>query len=333
MSHKIYICSAYKNQVNPCYLWLKNAAKLDHKGKFTLIENPDEADIILFCERDPQPFDYYHFKVLSSSLYKKYREKCVLYSDGDRPISLMPMLSPSFEKKYFNKKINISAPYISRDYVNKPINKILTPPKKKYLFSFIGRVESHDSRAKIMRLTSENAYLKDTSKLRSWELKGNKKEKYIESYKSVSLESKFILCPRGEGANSYRLYETMKHGISPVIISDDWVPMKGPDWEKFSIRVSEKNIDKIPEILKNIETSHEKMGEIAYENWEKWIKEDVCFHNIASMGYQLLSNDEKLTTVEKLSLYLQFLRPFHFRNLLRTLKNRFTANKKRNTNS
>lgn len=64
-------------------------------------------------------------------------------------------------------------------------------------------------------------------------------------------ESLFSLCPRGYGASSFRFYEAMQLESVPVFIYDKpWFPFENIiDWDSFSIRVNENDIDKIPDIL------------------------------------------------------------------------------------
>ena len=62
----------------------------------------------------------------------------------------------------------------------------------------------------------------------------------------------------------------MQCGRVPVIVSDDWVPPKGPTWERFSIRVSEANVQNLPNLLKQNEPEWRVMGRRAREEWEKW---------------------------------------------------------------
>jgi hypothetical protein len=64
--------------------------------------------------------------------------------------------------------------------------------------------------------------------------------------------SKFTLCPAGSGTSSYRLFEALRAGSVPVIISDRLVLPEGPDWEACSVRVAEKEIASIPARLEAI---------------------------------------------------------------------------------
>jgi hypothetical protein len=51
-------------------------------------------------------------------------------------------------------------------------------------------------------------------------------------------------------------------------LSDEWVPLPNVPWEQFSIRVSESDWAKIPEILKGHERNAEQFGLRARKVWE-----------------------------------------------------------------
>ena len=76
---------------------------------------------------------------------------------------------------------------------------------------------------------------------------GESRARYVGSIK----DSAFVLCPRGGGTSTFRLFETMMLGRVPVILSDQWVPRVGPDWESFSLRVMERDVSKVPRLLES----------------------------------------------------------------------------------
>jgi Exostosin family len=85
-------------------------------------------------------------------------------------------------------------------------------------------------------------------------------ELLLRQFIGLCQRSKFVLCPRGVGVSSMRLFESMAMARSPVILSDEWVPLPTIPWEQFSIRVAESDWAKIPEILKNHEQNAEEFG-------------------------------------------------------------------------
>ncbi|GLJ30127.1 hypothetical protein SUGI_0595870 [Cryptomeria japonica] len=73
---------------------------------------------------------------------------------------------------------------------------------------------------------------------------------YIEYMKM----SKYCLCPRGFDVNSPRLVEAIYYDCVPVVISDDYIlPFADVlDWDKLAIRVAEKDISRLKQILQEV---------------------------------------------------------------------------------
>ena len=69
-------------------------------------------------------------------------------------------------------------------------------------------------------------------------------------------ESVFVLCPRGYGRTSFRLYETLAMNSIPVYIWDDveWLPYRDVlDWPSFAISLNVGRIAELPEILGSLD--------------------------------------------------------------------------------
>jgi len=320
---KVFITSAYlyheKDNYTPCYL--SESANNDLFRVHELVDNPAEADIIIFAEHHPDA-DPYFFGVLRNDIYKKYKSKCYLYHDHDNTIALIPYITPSLSQKHSDPIFNQPFSYIVQLSPNNVIREYAAVEKKKFLFSFMGTSRTHPVRKEIFAITYDRCYLLDTLNKNSWELSNETKADYQKSYAKACFQSKFILCPRGNGPNSYRLYESMEMGIAPVIISDDWVPTAGPKWEEFSIRVAESDVKKIPEILEKCEADSERMGELARQAWVEWFAKDKQFHYLAEACLKLHAARHQVNHATYLAQYLRFLEPFHARNLLRFYKNR-----------
>jgi hypothetical protein len=94
-------------------------------------------------------------------------------------------------------------------------------------------------------------------------------------YLCTILESHFVLCPRGYGTGSFRLFETMRLGRAPVIISDDWVPPIGPDWTTCAIFVPERKIARLPDLLCERLPASAELGAEARRQWERWFAPDI----------------------------------------------------------
>lgn len=76
----------------------------------------------------------------------------------------------------------------------------------------------------------------------------------------------FCLCPRGYGANSFRIYEAMQLGTIPVIITDiPYLPWQDElDWTEFSVIILKNQLPDLQKILlsysdKQIESMRNKI--------------------------------------------------------------------------
>jgi len=172
-----------------------------------------------------------------------------------------------------------------------------------------------------MSLKHPRAHLKDTSALVPADEK--KKNFFMVDYRpndsldygSVLARSKFVICPRGYATSSWRLFETMKAGRVPVIVSDQWVPPEGPAWESFSIRVGESDVAQIPGILEQHESMAEHMGQLARATWEEWFSRETCFHRIVEWCLRLKQHRNR-QIIDSVGPYFQLMRPHFVRHVL-----------------
>ena len=144
------------------------------------------------------------------------------------------------------------------------------PVIKKIFCSFTGSI-THDIRNKIYHRYSSD---KDFALIgKNWDPTVSSDD--FTTFVNVTKHSKFTLCPRGYGAQSFRLYEVMQLNSVPVIVyNKEWLPFKDTiDWKSFCILVHENEIDKLKEKLLNITDQHyEQMlntGKQIYNNYGK----------------------------------------------------------------
>lgn len=126
-------------------------------------------------------------------------------------------------------------------------------------FSFLGRFETHPVRLKIANLHSSESPCLDVSMART----AIPNFDYNRTYQQLLVRSQFVLCPRGYGASSIRIFEAMAVGRVPVIISDRWVPPPVGDWSAFSIRVDENQVEQIPSLTSLAAGRSKEMGKEA----------------------------------------------------------------------
>ena len=101
--------------------------------------------------------------------------------------------------------------------------------------------------------------------------------------------------PRGAGTASIRSFETLAAGRVPVIISDDWVPPAGPDWDACSLRVREAEVATLPARLEAAEVLYPRLAAAARAAHEAWYAQPVIFHRLLESCGALL--DARATTL------------------------------------
>ena len=94
--------------------------------------------------------------------------------------------------------------------------------------------------------------------------------------------SKFTLCPSGNGVNSIRIWEAMKYGSIPVILSNTLLlPVIDEfNWTDCFIIGNEKNIDGLYEELKEFEDEKIK---IMSDNCIKYYNKYFSNENIQNL--------------------------------------------------
>lgn len=150
--------------------------------------------------------------------------------------------------------------------------------EKDILASFVGSF-THTIREKLYHeLHDKDGY---SINLSNWSSKVPQEN--LERFIDISLRSKFVLCPRGYGPTSFRLYETFQLNAVPVYISDDlYLPWNDElVWPEFCIIIKEKGIPNIDRILRSIDdTTYNRMLENGKRVYEKYFTMDGIVDNI-----------------------------------------------------
>jgi len=150
------------------------------------------------------------------------------------------------------------------------------------LFSFVGGITSgvRARMAKLRELTSADGEFVVRSG--PWSAMLDRSGLSIKAAFAESLRrARFILCPRGNGVGSIRLFEAMEAGRVPVIISDQYVLPRGIDWSACSLRIQEKDIDGTQQELTKHLDRWPEMAKAARQAWEEHFSPSVRIDAIA----------------------------------------------------
>lgn len=257
------------------------SAASDRFGEHQLVNTPTHADIILFAE-------YFQVDPLMQQIQKhpyvqQYRNKCIVYNTGQM-LPILPLISPAIERAWYDPQRMRGSQYISTErngfdsyapFTNSSIDQDL-------LFSFLGNEHTHPIRTQIINLMHPRGHCEASigSNGQIWYQDRKDANYYYFRFIDIARRSKFMLCPRGDAPSSFRLFEAMQFGRTPVIIADAWVAPEGPDWAACSLQIAERDIAAIPDILAAHEHQSESMGRSARMEWERWFSDQVTFHRL-----------------------------------------------------
>ncbi len=120
------------------------------------------------------------------------------------------------------------------------------------------------------------------------------RKEYIENMKN----SDFVLAPKGDANYSVRFFEALSLGRIPILIDTDvCLPLEDEiDYSKFIVRVSYRDIKKLPQIISDFYSSISneefiEMQKKAREAFEKYLRYDSFFNRIFS---DTISSEQKI---------------------------------------
>lgn len=263
----------------------------DRIGLHRVTSNPDKADLILFVNDFHTLDDPMHLGARRHPWVKRYREKVFTIVEDDHPWCYLPGLYASMPKRFFRADRQRASIYIALPNSGMDAKESITATPD-LLYSFVGK-RSHKIRTRILNLDHPRGYVDDTTAIFNANAPvGDTAERRAirQRFATISAQSKFILCPRGGGTSSYRLFETLDAGRVPVILSDQWVAPIGPDWDSFSLRIPEAQAEHVPQILERNEDRWPEMARRAREAWLEWFAPDVRFHRMIESCAQILES-------------------------------------------
>jgi exostosin family protein len=315
---QVYLISAFPGIPGDPYhnfavRWLRESAERDPFGQHRLVEQPDQADVILFVENHAHG-DPYCLSVRHHPMYRRFPEKCFIYHDDDNAVAVLRGIYPSIRKRDYLVDRCRSAGYIARIARNDSIRYHPAPRTRRYLYSFFGEANSA-VRSSLLTRAHPDGLIRDTTGIRLWQMEpGPKRDLFTVEYAEAILDSQFVLCPAGFGPATYRLFEAMEMGRAPVVLSDEWVPPQGPRWDEFSVRLPECRVGEISAILSSYSDRHEVMGHLARRAWEQWFAKPVCFHRLIELCADIQATPR--CPYSTLRAWGTLLRSPHLRNYL-----------------
>ena len=270
----------------------RKLARHDCRRVHRLTDSLDEADVILIVDLHQHPSDWSLRTLYRHPLVRKYGDKIFVYDERDHPWCSWPGIYVSMPKSGFetSRQRAYSFPFLKNELLHSPA------VSSDWLFSFMGGV-SHKVRRKILALRHPRGLVEDThfSFFDAYSQAGTTQYQdracaLKARYAEIIGRSKFVLCPRGQGYASFRLFETLAAGRVPVIVSDEWTEPAGPDWNACSLRVRESEVGTIPQILEQCEADFPRLAAQAARTYQEWFAPEIIFHRIGECCADLLEH-------------------------------------------
>ena len=276
---KVFLASAGIPEDGSCIPAFRELAQ--SSDRHVLASDPESADVVLFTECHLLGWDWRLQRIRDTAVARRFPGKTYVYDERDRPWCTLPGSYVSMPAFAFREDWQVPASYYQ---VSEPWERVQIPDARRtapdLLFSFIGS-RTHPCREAIFELSSSRSVIECVDDgFAFFDPSSTNFAARTTRFAEIVYRSKFVLCPRGRGTSSIRLYETMAAGRVPVIIADNWVPPTGPDWNSFSIRWPERRIDELPELLHLLEPRAGAMGALAHEEFETWFAPRVSFDTL-----------------------------------------------------
>ena len=259
---------------------LRESQRRDRFGAHTVTADPAAADLILFVRTLSHDGAVFR-RLLAHPLVRRHRARCFLYDLNDRIVPVLPGIYPSVERRWHHRARTRSGPYLEES-----ANPFLVYDpdfaQRRYLYSFLGAVRSAAVRGRLAAMGHGPRGLFVDTSARAEQIArygtADERREFARQYAEATTLSQFVLCPRGVGVSSRRLFETMAMGRAPVVLADDWVPPDGPAWERSCVFIPEADCERLPDLLAEREGEALAMGREARRQWEEWYAPEVLFH-------------------------------------------------------
>lgn len=288
---KIYLATALTDRNQSPISHFELLQRQDRFRVHELSTDAASAHVILFVDPHLHAHrgDWNISAVRHHPLARAFPDKTLVFDERDDPWPDLPGIYLSLPAPLFDPARHraYAYPVLMNELVNDELfsTENFTP---ELLFSFVGTL-THPVRRAILALAHERGHVEENRVnmfTTTNEAIGERKQRFAQ----ILRNSKFVLCPRGMGTASIRLFETLRAGRVPVIISDDWVAPVGPDWDSCSLRVRENQVASLPALLEDCEARWPAMSQAARATYEEWFGPQVMFHRIGDQCAQLLAS-------------------------------------------
>ena len=270
------------------YQWLHDRLMQDAAppSSYRWADPREDPDVGIFLV--PMSADHTAPERLRTLRPKDYRQ-LYIFSQADNPVPWAPGIFTSLPAARATPAF-AGGFYVLPGYYDEPggVGEMLDQigGETDKLWSFLGTVSNCPRvRRPIMALADNRGLAQESARWNQvrWSLEGEGEHRRLAAVRDFVCSvarAKFVVAPRGVGPSSMRLFEAMRAGRVPVIISDDWLPPPFVDWATCSVRIPEAQIDHLPSILREREDEAVQLGGRARAAWEAHFSPQMMVHQL-----------------------------------------------------
>jgi hypothetical protein len=238
-----------------------------------LVERRQDADVIVYPvppwpdAEAPEPL---------KRLRPRELARCFVFSQADEPFTWAPGMYASLPRSRARPGATggfyVAPNHRGADRLTDELEAArgLEPD---LLWSFMGTGSNAPVRQRLLELDDPEALVRDTQRFSDevrWRPAGDSDRRAAHAeYAQAIGRSTFVVCPRGRGPGSMRLFEAMQAGRCPVILADDWLPPPFVDWEQCTLRVPETCVHELSALLHAHAGEARDLGRVARRVWEE----------------------------------------------------------------
>ena len=238
----------------------------DPKNTYELVNDGASADLIVMLEPNTRKSATDVMRLLEDPNVAAHADRVCTVNYEVHPAGFLPGLYTNLTRRTFEAGRHRSWTYLflANGFTLKKRDRFASTPS--HLYTFRGAI-SHPVRDRLAEITKTSDVDARFTIVDRW---FDHTEDEQRGYVDEILDSHFVLCPRGLGPASHRLFEVMAMGRCPVIISDEWLPIECIDWAACSIRVDEARVDEIPALLDARRADAPELGRNARHTFKEY---------------------------------------------------------------
>lgn len=287
-------------------------ARVGARLPYTETTDPATADLILYLDNTAFKWKSHAAALRADPVLQRHATKTLVVSQEDSAVGFLDGIYIHAERGKFHPEHQRSwlLPWLYNERIYTITSAQCEVPPDGPLCCFRGSV-SHRVRQKLIRHFQHypDPRVSVTTSQGWFDHSVDRKQAYVEEL----LRSPFVLCPRGLGAFTHRLVETLALGRVPVLLADDWVAPANLPLAEVAVVVPE---DRPQDILAAVEAARPRareMGRAGRAHWLAHYGPDDRLRALLDQAFDLMAQRGRAASLAELEARWQS-RAFHREN-------------------